>query len=178
MPIVRTGGNPVCTSLENKNPATAGVPVSPTEPPSFEPTLALKRAIALGSAILPLSSPVRPGERGDSLSGRVRLALPLAASELPPGPCRVALGKQLHSDTAQAAHDPNRPEAEVAGLKFGGPLSYGGTPGAGPTPAAGSVISRVFGCSRAGVSLSCLCRQSVSGKSDSLGHLSLSIMPS
>ena len=29
-------------------------------------------------------------------------------------------GKQLHSDTAQAAHDPSRPEAEVAGLKFGG----------------------------------------------------------
>ena len=33
---------------------------------------------------------------------------------------RVSAGKQLHSDTAQAAHDPSRPEAEVAGLKFGG----------------------------------------------------------
>ena len=29
-------------------------------------------------------------------------------------------GKQLHSDTAQAAHDPSRPKAEVAGPKIGG----------------------------------------------------------
>ncbi len=90
MPLIRTGetaATPYAHQLENDNPATAAVPVlvSPTEPPSFEPTLALKRAIALGSAILPLSSPVKPGERGDSLSGLVtgRLALPLAASELP-----------------------------------------------------------------------------------------------
>ena len=43
-----------------------------------------------------------------------------------PNPTRAAdsptdlEGKQLHSDTAQAAHDPSRPEAEVAGLKLGG----------------------------------------------------------
>ncbi len=30
------------------------------------------------------------------------------------------LEKQVHSDTAQAAQDPSRPEAEVAGQKFGG----------------------------------------------------------
>ena len=90
----------------------------------------------------------------------------------------VVGGKQLHLDSAQIAHDPVRPQAGVAGLKIWGPLSYGGTPGTGPTPAAGSVMSRVFGCSWAGVSLSCLCRQSRSGNSDSFGHLPLSVMPS
>ena len=32
-------------------------------------------------------------------------------------------GKQLHSDAAQTAHDPSRPKAEVAGLKFRGQSS-------------------------------------------------------
>ena len=36
----------------------------------------------------------------------------------PPVRGRRGGGKQLHSDTAQAAHDPSRPEAEVAGLKL------------------------------------------------------------
>ena len=65
--------------------------------------------------------------------GPFGLVLALLLSVLAaPGPFGLALalllsvlfflegGKQLHSDTAQAAHDPSRPEAEVAGLKFGG----------------------------------------------------------
>ena len=35
----------------------------------------------------------------------------------------VVGGKQLHSDAAQTAHDPSRPKAEVAGLKFRGQSS-------------------------------------------------------
>jgi len=31
---------------------------------------------------------------------------------------RLSWGKHLHLDAAQAAHDPTRPEAEVAGLKM------------------------------------------------------------
>jgi hypothetical protein len=73
---------------------------------------------------------------------------------------------------------PRPPEGGGGGSKVWGPLGYGGTPGTGPTPAAGSVMSRVFGCSWAGVSLSCLCRQSRSGNSDSFGQLPVSVMPS
>ena len=37
--------------------------------------------------------------------------------------CPPLVGKQLHSDAAQTAHDPSRPKAEVAGLKFRGQSS-------------------------------------------------------
>ena len=33
---------------------------------------------------------------------------------------RLGWGKRLHLDSAQTAHHPSRPKAEVAGLKFGG----------------------------------------------------------
>jgi len=91
---------------------------------------------------------------------------------------QVAGGKTITFRLCPDSTRPQPPEGGGGGSKVWGSLSYGGTPGTGPTPASGSVMSRVFGCSWAKVSLSCLCRQSRSGKSDSFSHLSLSVMPS
>ena len=45
--------------------------------------------------------------------GQQPLDLPCVHPSVPYPLFRAGGGKQLHSDTAQAAHDPSRPEAEV-----------------------------------------------------------------